>query len=286
MSVIKTYTFQQWLAALTVTGLLPVQGQLQLVLPSGSGWGVLWMLIRQAIIAQGQQQNIVICDARELVPAELEARLAWSLFGESKTFVVVAEVEGVVKPISSKILEVCTAYTGTHHLIIVSPSKVSGIASEVVVPEKVDQRTFMELCGLSGMAASASAQLQAHLPSLSLIQRDMSIEQACVLAMYLPVVGRSVDPDEFWIKWWSDTFWNAYRVLLVAPHNSELAASQYSKYLPFSFVRGGWRKHTVDSCAQAIQLLAEFDRRLKNGYYAVPFELLWQQWITSEAQRL
>jgi hypothetical protein len=86
------------------------------------------------------------------------------------------------------------------------------------------------------------------------------------------VALREQYPPEFWLTFWSDLLWNAHYFLLLVKEMSAEQAAKHTKYLPFAFIRGGWRKHSVEQCAQQVERLASFDFLYKRGTTSIPYE--------------
>lgn len=88
-------------------------------------------------------------------------------------------------------------------------------------------------------------------------------------------------PPEFWISFWSEQCWQAYLFHLYVPLQGVPAASKLVKGLPFSFMRHDWKKHTPSSLSRALTQLYAFDSHGKQGGLTIPFELFFEQLLTS-----
>lgn len=88
---------------------------------------------------------------------------------------------------------------------------------------------------------------------------------------------RSRYPDEFWLVYWSDQFWQAYCFIVAARTIGLEQSTSFTKGLPFSFIQRGWRLYQADVFAELIELMYEYDCHAKQGGLMIPYELLFNK---------
>jgi hypothetical protein len=84
-------------------------------------------------------------------------------------------------------------------------------------------------------------------------------------------------PDEFWLVYWSDQFWQAYCFIISSRTSGLDQSTIFAKGLPFAFVQRGWRLYKAELFVELIEVMYEYDCYTKQGGLMVPYDLLFNK---------
>ena len=87
---------------------------------------------------------------------------------------------------------------------------------------------------------------------------------------------------QFWISFWSEQLWRASMFAHLAQAGKYAEAKKIGFRLPFSFLRGDWKKHSVSELKNAHQFIYSIDYQLKHGGTAVSFDLFYNKFFLGQ----
>jgi len=256
--------------------------------------------------------------------ADSFARLSTSFLGQT-SFYWLKNISSLKGKKGKQLLTFLKSYQGPHGVAFFIDAVTGGSAKDysvcIDIPEKIDQKTFVQLADFLGQTVTAP-QVAALFKAVGAI----SLDTACLLLQYLQVTGRVANdfmknwlhkiaepehsltalsksfftrdartffaqwaqmgdayPPQFWISFWSEQLWRAYNFVEQSRAHNFPEAKRVSFRLPYNFTQRLWRETRLPELRAAHDFLYSVDYSLKNGGAPFSLELFYFNFFTARS---